>query len=252
MEVNGQALDERDKPKKKFNFWTKAALSAALLVGLFYYSPFGSYLVHQIRVIVVHGFSEEGMVYMRAANQTLPLFYKDLPGDESLIELFRDHREDFEYLAKNYKGYQEIEAPDIRAAKERIGGLYQVAFVGNYFWLANPYDIETAREVLKMARAGRLSVITDTQGREMLFERKDWRLPYWSKRFSWVSKNIHYFPIEPRIANGELLWPVGIDGKPKGSARVLSELDHSPWEWRRGECLYRSLEPHWFIRLCNS
>ena len=84
--------------------------------------------------------------------------------------------------------------------------------------------------------------------------------------FGVIWKDYYFFPEVPRVENGVLLGPLSIVGKGlRGSRfhekegvattqdrdRVLPSLNSFPPDWKDFECVYRQIEPQWFIRMCN-
>ncbi len=66
-----------------------------------------------------------------------------------------------------------------------------------------------------------------------------------------VSKEYLYIPASPKIEDALLQYPVTSTGNPtKKSDRVMSSLNAYPFIWKTGECVYRQIEPHWFIKMC--
>ena len=70
-------------------------------------------------------------------------------------------------------------------------------------------------------------------------------------RYAFIGKDYQFFPEAPRIEHGELLWPINTRGEYPARARVLPSLNRFPDKWKGYECVYRQIEPRWFIAMCN-
>ena len=64
-----------------------------------------------------------------------------------------------------------------------------------------------------------------------------------------VWKDLFHFPQAPRIKDGRVWWPADSAGM-NLNYRVLERLDSFPSGWRKGECVFRMIEPQWFIPMC--
>ena len=70
-----------------------------------------------------------------------------------------------------------------------------------------------------------------------------------------VWKDYFYVPVVPRVEQSRLWWPRSpYSGRLNRSARVFDSLDEYPADWVQGrpvaECVYRQIEPQWFLTLC--
>lgn len=212
--------------------------------------------------------------------------FNPLVSDEEMIAHFRAHRAEFEELVRRYRDYprppdkdtsrwyKEGNTPELmqRAGVARLVGLVPT-------WHPNPYSVKSAKEFHELVKAG--------QARKLgLFKKYDTvgvtpipkRLPLpWIKdktnqyRFNTfvhgtIWKDYCHFPEIPRIENGELLWPLTIVGRGASNSeyhekqgvstwqnrdRILPSLNKFPEEWKSFECVYRQIEPHWYLRMCN-
>ncbi|MFB8828251.1 hypothetical protein ACE0DR_00350 [Azotobacter sp. CWF10] len=73
------------------------------------------------------------------------------------------------------------------------------------------------------------------------------------KYHNWVfgmQKEFYHIPVSPRVSEDFLWFPLDLKGSSKGY-RILKSLDGVPDQWEDGECLYRKVERHWFIRMCR-
>lgn len=71
-----------------------------------------------------------------------------------------------------------------------------------------------------------------------------------SLRYGRISKAYFHIPAIPKVLPGKLLTQGTGDSK-QYFDRHMDSLDRYPENWRRGECVYRQIETHWFLRLCN-
>ena len=216
--------------------------------------------------ILKYGFSMETLGEIgRVAKGYVTIWTASLVSDEEMIANFKAHREDFQRLTQLYltEGYgnrlmdfkwgEGVSLETLilleRTGVDQIDG---TSFGG--LWLPDPYSVETARLAEKQ------DVLEVNPYESLIFEFTDTlrhRVP--SFRYFIVTKNLTYFPVEPRIENGELLWPVGLDGNYRHRAPVLSSLNAYPAIWERDRsgnysfsCVYRQIEPQWFIEMCRA
>jgi hypothetical protein len=173
----------------------------------------------------------------------------DLPSDSELIAHFKTHRADFSELVAMYQKYGSTgrgEAENQRYAELlKRAGLTFLSEDG-VIWLPDPYSIEAAEKARAMNpfRAyAHHGVILRT---DKLTPRL--RVLVW--------KDYFYVPVVPRIEQGRLWWPRSpYSGDVHRSARVFDSLDVYPADWsqrRPAECVFRQIEPQWFLRLCAS
>lgn len=188
----------------------------------------------------------------------LLLVWNPLPDDEELITHFQTHRADFEEAVRRYRAhprpadkdtslwFKEGDTLDLfkRAGIRYINSATPV-------WFPNPYSVETAKKidyeliVLKnhtlSHKYGALDIDLDPRDRYYAH----------SLRYVVIWKSIYFIPQVPRIENGELLWPVRSNGEYFKRRRVFTSLNHLPYRWKDFECVYRQIEPQWFLRMCN-
>jgi hypothetical protein len=182
-----------------------------------------------------------------------------LPGDEDMIAHFQTHRSDIEELVRRYRNYstdpkvdhslwfKEGNTQEImrRASVDRItqGSITP--------WLPNPYSIETAKTITEEIKNGKGHVLFNKQGALIMSfaPRQYYRASH--LRYVNIWKNFYFIPEPPRIEDGELLWPFNDDGDYFARRRTLPSLDHFPKNWKDYECVYRQIETHWFLSMCN-
>lgn len=177
------------------------------------------------------------------------------PSDEAMIAHFERHRAGMEELVRRYRTFDApigqhhtwANVPDTRALMERTA-VRHIGYIGGV-WLPEPYTRETGKRVdaLRIAAPGfsryeRYGTLT--------IRLED--IDYFRVWYKWgiVSKYFAYFPEPPRIEEGRLLLPADAEGIVRSWDRVLPSLNDPPDDWVG--CLYRKIEPQWFIRLCRS
>lgn len=212
--------------------------------------------------------------------------WNPLPSDEEMIENFKAHRADFVEVVRRYRAYPR--APDKSSAFWYREGdtleLFRRAGIDSVDrsapeWLPNPYTLETARRELKLGlhqedyealyQYSSLRIRPATTPRIDHPDHGDSERHYRSTLlFGVIWKDYQFFPEVPRIENGQLLGPLQIVGKAfpgnkkyheaedvftrQSTYRVLPSLNRLPSNWKDFECVYRRIEPQWFIRMCST
>ncbi|ANJ66029.1 hypothetical protein A9404_00315 [Halothiobacillus diazotrophicus] len=211
--------------------------------------------------------------------------WNPLPSDEEMIRNFKDHRADFVEVVRRYREYPR--PPGTSSAfwyKEgdtlelfKRAGIDSVARSAP-LWLPNPYTLETARRELSLlsspqelhAALYRYSPLRIKPATTPRIDHPDQSDDRSYRRntllFGMIWKDYIFFPEIPRIENGKLLEPLQIVGKGFDDAkfhetegvftrqttnRALPSLNYLPSHWKGFECVYRQIEPQWFIRMCN-
>ena len=207
--------------------------------------------VVQVGALILLALSSIGVMYY------LVIVRNPLPSDEKMMAHFHDHRVDFEELVRRYRNFdagpdgfhskwkKQDGTKDIleRAKTERI-------FYTDSAWFPEPYSLKTAK-ALKKARGKGSIEISRKYGALVLslLPRNHYRAT--NLNYLKVWKDFTYFPEVPRIKNGKLLWPVNIKGQYSKIRRTFPTLNEFPDHWKDYECVYRQIEPQWFIRMCN-
>jgi len=205
-----------------------------------------------------------------------------MPSDEKMIAHFQSHRSEFEGLVKNYQAFLPTdehrvfaEIPENRALQEKAG----IYWFGNGRpWFPNPYSPDAAREFERLRKQWKKNELLTHSYREVSIELKPQTLGptdrgevwFWSGLRSMltnlrqpinilyfigpfgfsVHKDYEYIPEIPKIEDDRLWAPVTSTSNSTGSYRVYSSLSPYPLSLMKGECVYRPIEPHWFIKLC--
>ncbi|MHB9119165.1 MAG: hypothetical protein ACYC2R_12955 [Burkholderiales bacterium] len=197
--------------------------------------------------------------------------YNGLMSDEAMIAHFKAHRAELAQLVKYFQAFDPTKppyswdaSPEVQALKARAGVKW-LSEVGPT-WLPNPYSEETAKLRNKLTHEGKF-------GFNEMRRTASVRISLLKKRdshgllhgYGWIWKEYGYMPQIPKIEGGKLQHPWGVQTRwagqaphlvwqetiRKDSSRVLDSLDGYPPDWKRGECVYRPIEPNWFIVMCR-
>ena len=213
-----------------------------------------------------------------------------LPKDEEMIANFQANRADFEEIVRRYREYPDLLYPsngpfwyergDTLELFKRAG-IDDVKSIGFRPWLPNPYSVETALKVTRLVEQGSLNhTLWQKYGALILSpattpliehprqtdHRRHWR---GSLRYGVIWKYYIFFPEIPRVENGTLFWALqtSYKGDPEGQYHekegvttyqitrpVLPSLNTFPknWDQYRCKCVYRQIEPQWFLCMCRS
>ncbi|MDZ4262556.1 MAG: hypothetical protein U1B30_09530 [Pseudomonadota bacterium] len=197
------------------------------------------------------------------------LLVNPLPSDEELIGNFQRHRADLETLIKAYysapeplPGQSRVQWDDsleVQAIKQRAGVERVHQTMG--YWPPEPYSVEWAKKKMQLIKANTRE--TDTAIRtmealqvDMLDSRYSQRpLRYPADYHIW--KSLLYIPALAQTHDSKLWPPVSARPRTFGryeddAARMLPNLTNYPQNWKKGECVYRQLDTHWFIRMCRA
>lgn len=201
-----------------------------------------------------------------------------LPTDEEMIAYLNAHRAEFEELISRNRTFNEREHwPDLKWPNQEKGtpelmqqaGLSSIACLSFLDWLPDPYSPATAQRVKTMndACSADWKQWNATDGREKHLPPPKCRLYqyqygvlkfvpngnyyHFSWRYSTIWKDYLHFPEPPQIENGYLLGPLDIDGTYSYKKPTASNLNFYPLFWREYGCVYRPINGHWYLRLCN-
>ena len=203
-----------------------------------------------------HGLGDLGRQRLAAAAQSSRAPVRELPSDAEMIAHFQAHRAEFEKLVALYQKHGrhgnlqrgQPEYQEYTALLKRTD-LSHLSWDGE-IWLSDPYAMETANRAKTKDRF-------HAYAQHGVMLRVD-RLIASPRVRALVWKDYFYVPVVPRVEHGELWWPADDKGKIYRKARVLRSLDDYPPEWVRtppkvdvGGCVYRRIEPQWFLRLCT-
>lgn len=194
-----------------------------------------------------------------------------LPSDEHMLDNFKAHRADFVEAVRRYRNYPRPPHTDTSFwYKEgdtlelyKRAGIDGIDHSALNPYLPNPYSIETAKFVSEKTRNakdfmlfhryGVLRITPATNPRinhpDQIDDHSRYRRNTLIHGVIW--KDYYFFPEAPRIENAELLGPVDQKGEYTYRLRVLPSLNRFPDHWKDFECVYRQIEPQWFLRMCN-
>lgn len=189
--------------------------------------------------------------------------WNPLTSDDEMITNFKAHRADFVEVARRYRDYDRSTDKD-HSFWFKDGDtldIYKRAGIDSIdystpIWLPEPYLTSTAKQEKSMigyAFSYKYGALRITPARSpRLYS------PENTNRYRWnglvygsLWKDYYFFPEAPRVENGELLGPIRSDGTYSFRDRVLPSLDSFPPHWKDFECVYRQIEPQWFLRMCN-
>lgn len=185
--------------------------------------------------------------------------YNPLPNDEEMIAHFHNHRAEIEELVKRYRacvttvGTSCEGLPGNQALMEKAR-VKRVTHSGPA-WFPNPYSKEAAKQFDDLLMAGKIPSLNPYSNItvELLDENDPKRhfarvLTFSGKR--WIFKDLVFIPAIVRIEDGQLWLPAhpffGVNFKD----RIFPSLNSYPPNWRKGECVHRQFETHWFIQMC--
>jgi len=256
---------DRNKTKKP---WRRRIKSWFIIFAIFALLQFFLPVIfHSFLCILKYGFSLEALEEIGGAAKRYVVFLTvRMASDDEMIANFKSHREDFQRLTQLYltEGYGNTlrafewgsgVSSETLLLLERTGVEQIDGTSTGGLWLPDPYSVETAK------LAGEQEIPEGNPYETLIFEFADsFRYQTPSFRYLEVTRGLTYFPVQPRIENGELLWPVGLDGNYRRRAPVLSSLNVYPDIWKRDRsensckypCVYRQIEPQWFIKMCRA
>lgn len=190
-----------------------------------------------------------------------------LPRDDELIEHFREHSADIEVLIKAYyrapqSSIQWDDALEIQALK-KLSGVERIHQVMGW-WPADPYSFEGAEGLHKLITTNTPEAYAAIRQMEALqVDLVDSRYRQRSLRYPTdyhILKSLLYIPAVARTHDAKL-WP-GVSWNKlapqtpeqyeKSAWRLLPKLSDYPPNWKKGECVFRQLDTHWFIVMCRA
>ena len=186
------------------------------------------------------------------------LFYTrvPLPTDQEMIEKFYKNKEGLDLLVsefRNYdretKGHTWISFNDNEKKLRNIG--FERITQRIRYWVGDPYSHESADFIR--------NILIKKQGKRLRDKYVELGVvPYPSEkyraytlRFAWIWKDYVHFPVPPRVDKDLFYNPRSGTNKKISTNRHLGSLDKFPEDWKEYECVYRRIEPNWFLQLCN-
>ncbi len=182
-----------------------------------------------------------------------------LPSDEEIIAQFRQHRSDIEELVRRYRNYSTdpkvdhslwFKAGDTREIMWRAR-VSRITHSSYRPWLPNPYSVETAKSISDQVKNAKNYELFNKYGGLMVSLLPSQYYRSFSLKYFHIWKELYFIPEMPRIENGELLWPFNVDGEYSVRRRLVKSLNNYPANWKEYECVYRQIEAHWFLSMCN-
>jgi hypothetical protein len=188
--------------------------------------------------------------------------YNPLPSDEEMISHFHNHRAEIEELVKRYRSWVPSKSipnwevvPENQALMEKA----QVKRVTDSgpAWFPNSYSKEASKQFDDLLMAGKIPSLNPYKNITVELLDKDDPERHFATVLTAngrrsIFKDLVFIPGIVRIENGNLWHPAhpffGVIEK----MRVFSTLDEYPANWRKGECVYRQIETHWFIEMCSA
>jgi len=202
------------------------------------------------------------------------MVYVGLPSDEEMIAHLNAHKSEIEELIRRYQNFKipmrpkSGDAPVDEEGKQLMPSAYgwekqqsdtedimkkagiSEIMAGGRLWLPDPYSPESIKKAKELGNNLEEYRLYKNNSRALSIgyspENRYARVNIYYGR---VFKGIKYFPQTPRIENGCLIrpgskWSTVCD-------QVLTTLDRLPSHWGVFECVYRQIEPQWFLTLCN-
>lgn len=184
-----------------------------------------------------------------------------MASDEEMISYFKAHRGELEELLKRHNKYTAplgkhwtwAEVPETKSLMNKIG-VKEFSMIAGGLWLPTPYSRPTSQRI-KFSRENLFDEKTKYSAIEIRLK-GDSHYSYWSG-YGIAMKHLAYYPEAPNIENGWLMLPPHTDydflrNRKRKYVRVIDSLNtpDNPQEWGPMDCLYRQIEPQWFITLC--
>lgn len=194
-------------------------------------------------------------------------FINPLPRDEELIAHFKAHRNQFEFLVRTYytapeprAGQHRVlwdESPAIQKVKKELS----VDWIGPHggYWPKDPYAADAYARIIGVDQTtpeGRFATRQQESLKVIVFVDRSEALSLRFPGDAMIWKALFHTPVPIRVTNGFLEYP-SEPGRtaPNLSAipdRVLDSLNGYPSGWEKGRCLYRYIEPQWFLMMCRA
>lgn len=194
-------------------------------------------------------------------------FFNPLPRDEELIAHFKAHRNQFEFLVRTY-----YTAPEPRAGQDRVlwdepPAIQQVKnelsvdWIGPHggYWPKDPYTADAHERIIGVDQTkseGRFATRQQESLKVIVFVDRAEALSLRFPGDAMIWKAFFHVPVQVRVSTGMIerpwepreprpnygVWPM----------RVLDSLNGYPSGWEKGRCLYRQIEPQWFLMMCRA
>jgi hypothetical protein len=185
--------------------------------------------------------------------------YNPLPSDEEMIAHFHEHRTEIEELVKRYRGCVTKVGTTCEDLPENLAlmGKARVKRVTDIgpIWPPNPYSKEAIKQFDDLIRAGKVPSLNPYSSISIELIDEDNPKQHFGRVLTasgsfWIFKYLVFMPGVVKIENGYLFLPAHPFFGVKEKRRVFSTLEEYPANWKKGECVYRQVETHWFIEMC--
>lgn len=211
-------------------------------------------------------------------DRDVTIFFNPLPSDEKMITHFQTHRAEFETLVKDFQLYtyypERISFKSIPENSVRIKKTAILSLQKRGLWFPNTkvaWQYDMLLNKIKQRQIANNKLIRDRKRKrlDLLNENKS-KFPYerykgivltmmQTRSFSrpvlrWVglrqaSKQYMYIPHNGATEDG-LLRQIEFNGSDSLTYSIYDSLTSYPFFWATGECVFRQIEPQWFIRMC--
>ncbi|WP_371367551.1 hypothetical protein ACA097_27810 [Pseudomonas sp. QL9] len=194
------------------------------------------------------------------------IFINPLPSDDELISYFQKNRLELEVLISAYYGAAEDGMPwdapyNLQKLEARIG--IERIHPAHGPWPPDPYSVEWAKWLGRVNYRNAEDRFAVKQYRALQIDLSDRRYRQVALRYPFdylIWKSLFYIPAVARTSDSKLWPPVTwIPLRPqtkeayeRSAERILQNLTGYPENWRKGECVYRQLDVHWFILMCRA
>jgi hypothetical protein len=219
------------------------------------------------RVLLVMEVVSSAALFLAVGSVTRTYFFNPLPRDEELITHFKAHREQFEFLVRTYYAEPEPRAGQrrilwdepvaIQRAKDALG----VDRIGTHegYWPPNPYTADAHARIVGIDQTtpeGRFATHQQESVQVVVFKDRSQALSLRFPGDAMIWKALFHVPVPVRVSNGmiERPWKPGLGTPNYGYSpmRVLDSLNGYPSGWEKGQCLYRQIDPKWFLMMCRA
>lgn len=176
------------------------------------------------------------------------LFVNPLPSDDEMIAHFVSRRKEFELLVKQYREGNDSSTNTLQT----VTGVQRISQTRT-LWLPARTS-QTSDHLARTDVAAFLSLKRQTSGIDLdLVDRRFFKHVFLALgKPTTVWKQYHHIPAVPRIEGGRLWDPTGPVGTSASYPHRSSFGFLFPWGWEKGECFFRRIEEHWYIKMCRA
>ena len=178
-----------------------------------------------------------------------------------MIAHFQGNRAQIEELTNSFRRFEPTDEVRIwseipeNIEKMEAAGIKRIKSLGP-MWFPDPYSVEGAKQFFEKIERERgiKGYMYQSIGVELVNDerpRTSFAHVLVSSGVQTIFKELIYYPEVPKIENGKLWWPVSRSGETWG-VRIFSTLNDYPPDWKRGECVFREIDTHWFLVMCTA